>query len=551
MQDRLGAHNVFGADPGVLLHLDSATAAATLAATLRALAERLADGAGLHVACPDPLRIFVASAVGGLPERALAAAALAESAGIDRAAEELRRPRSGSSMIQGVILDCCRRAGIPAQEFGPFPRMLRIGEGRHRQLVQLTDTDRTTLFGTRLAKDKIATNRVLAQAGLPVARQVIVTGTAEEWDGLADLGRPLVVKPAAGNRSRGVNVAVADRATFRQAVRDARVFGKTVIAESFLPGHEFRIFVARDRVLIGFERTCPQVVGDGVSTLRQLIDAANDWNAGWPGLLFPLDEDAALIAEQGLGPESVPDAGRQVLTGRIPGPLHGGRPVFRAPETMHPDNLQMFVQAARLLGLDQAGLDFRTPDLAQSWREVPCGLCEVNTGAALFPLVLWDRDFFARLFLGEDFGRLAAGIPRAVILLPGEGSGGLGPDDVGLASLSAAMGGPVAFFRPGALWFDDLRSKADPATPEEASRIAADHPLCAAAVFALPVARWLREGLGLDRAGAVIRLGAAADWSAQEAAAADRLAASLGVTVQACETHDALRTVLARVLGSG
>ena len=94
------------------------------------------------------------------------------------------------------------------------------------------------------------------------------------------------------------------------------------------------------------------------------------------------DAAVALVKEQGFGMDDVPPTGTMVkltLTGNM---STGGISIDRTFEA-HPDNVEIAEEAARVVGLDVAGIDFISPDIAEPVRETGGSICEVNAAPGI------------------------------------------------------------------------------------------------------------------------------------------------------------------------
>ena len=251
--------------------------------------------------------------------------------------------------------------------------LVQLGQGVHQQRIRATMTSRTAGIAVDIASDKSLTNQLLSAAGLPVPRAEVVETEDEAAAAAARLGFPVVVKPLDGNHGRGVGLNLLDEAAvrshFAEAKRQSR--GGDVVVETYITGNDYRVLVIGGRLAAVAERVPASVTGDGEHTVRQLVETANAdprRGIGHEKVLtrIRLDEAAeALVAEQGLGLDDVPPAGTRVklaLTGNM---STGGTSIDRTMEA-HPDNVEIAETAARVVGLDVAGIDFICPDIARA-----------------------------------------------------------------------------------------------------------------------------------------------------------------------------------------
>ncbi|OLT26243.1 hypothetical protein BJF82_04135 [Kytococcus sp. CUA-901] len=229
------------------------------------------------------------------------------------------------------------------------------------------------------------TTTLLSGAGLPVPRSQTTRDKEMAVELAESTGYPVVVKPLDGNHGRGVclNLQNADevREGFDTAVAQSR--RGVVVVESYVIGKDYRFLVVGGKLAAVAERVPAQVVGDGEHTVAELVDIANTdprRGVGHEKVLTRITIDRAAehyLDEQGHSPTSVPAAGEVVFIVRTGNMSTGGISIDRTWEA-HPDNIDIAEEAARIVGLDIAGIDFMCPDITQSVSEVGGAIVEVN-----------------------------------------------------------------------------------------------------------------------------------------------------------------------------
>jgi len=266
----------------------------------------------------------------------------------------------------------------------------QFGWGRRARRLLSTHTDRTSLLAQQIVKNKATTNVLLSEAGLPVPRQGVAKTEAACVELAQRIGYPVVVKPAAQDFGRGVHAGLMSGDEVKRAYAQASAYGLTLV-ESHVEGREYRLTVVGNRVLAAYERISPTLSGDGVRTVGQLLDELNaDPRRGrYPDGLVRIERDEEMVEmfrRQNLSAESIPAAGSVVQLLRNPMIARGGTPVA-CLDQLHPDNRRMIERAVRLVGLDVAGVDFITPDISRSWRELGGAILEINSQ----PLLVSER----------------------------------------------------------------------------------------------------------------------------------------------------------------
>src|SRR3954466_11151921 len=260
--------------------------------------------------------------------------------------------------------------------------LVQLGQGVHAKRIRATMTSSTSAIAVDIASDKDLTTRLLGAAGLPVPKQETVRTEDQAVRAANRIGYPVVVKPLDGNHGRGVCLDLQDEKEVRAAVPIAKEQSRrgVIVVESFVTGKDYRCLIIDGRVAAIAERVPASVTGDGTSTVEQLVDTANAdprRGVGHEKVLtrIKVDDTAVeLVREQGHEMSGVPPEGQMVklaLTGNM---STGGISIHRTFEA-HPQNVEIAEEAARMVGLDIAGIDFICPDITEPVRETGGAIC--------------------------------------------------------------------------------------------------------------------------------------------------------------------------------
>lgn len=275
----------------------------------------------------------------------------------------------------------------------PFIRLtegnlVQLGYGSKQRRIWTAETDRTSAIAESISSDKDLTKRLLTQCGIPVPEGQIVETADQAWAAAQDIGLPVVVKPLDGNRGWGVSLDVNTEDGVRKAWVAAEKEGSGVLVERYVRGDEHRVLVVGDRVVAATRGETATVVGDGHSTVEQLIDAQINIDPrrgdaeGYPLDIIRLhsargEMSLLEVQRQGLEPDSVPAKGRVVVVQR------NGNLNNDVTDLVHPDVAAVATLAARVVGLDIAGIDIVTQDIGRPLEETQGAIIEVNAGPGL------------------------------------------------------------------------------------------------------------------------------------------------------------------------
>jgi cyanophycin synthetase len=280
------------------------------------------------------------------------------------------------------LVKAAEQRGIPWLRLND-QSLVQFGHGKYQQRIQATVTGRTSHIAVELASDKEETNKILAALGLPVPRQELVQSGDAAWRAARRLGLPVVTKPYNGNHGRGISIRLSSEEEVRAGFDAAREHSRSVIVETFLQGDDHRLLVVNGELIAATRRTPGHVVGDGTRTIAQLVEIVNQdprRGVGHEKVLtrIVLDREAAMMMERkGYDADSVP-AADEVVHLRATANLSTGGTATDVTDIIHPDNRAMAERAIRAIGLDVGGVDFLSPNIAESYKSIGGGICEVN-----------------------------------------------------------------------------------------------------------------------------------------------------------------------------
>ncbi len=203
-----------------------------------------------------------------------------------------------------------------------------------------------------------------------------------------EIGFPVVVKPQYGNQGRGVITNLSTREQVMAAFANAREEGTSIMVEKFAPGADYRILVIGGKMVAAASREPAHVIGDGRSTITQLVEVVNrdprrSDDHATVLTKIRLDQIAlAVLSEQGFAPESVPPLGTRVLVRRNANLSTGGT-AADVTDQVHPEIAARAVEAAKMIGLDIAGVDVVVDDISRPLECQGGVIVEVNAGPGL------------------------------------------------------------------------------------------------------------------------------------------------------------------------
>jgi cyanophycin synthetase len=395
--------------------------------------------------------------------------------------------------------------------------MIQLGYGVHQKRIQATLSDYSGILAVELACDKEGTKQILRDGGVPVPRGTVVYYLDELEAAIEDVGSyPIVIKPLDGNHGRGITIDIQNWNEAEQAYDVAREISRGVIVERFYRGSDHRVLVINGKVVAVAERVPAHVVGDGKSTIEELIEQTNrDPNRGdgHDNVLTKIIVDRnsfALLQRKGYTLDTVLPP-KEICYLRATANLSTGGIAVDRTDDVHPENIWLFQRVAKIIGLDIAGMDVVTPDISKPLRDLDGVIVEVNAAPGfrmhVCPSVGLPRNVAApvmdMLFPNGHSGR----IPIISIT----GTNGKTTTTRLIAHIYRQTGQIVGYTTTDGIYIDDhLVEKGDTTGPQSAQVILKD-PTVEVAVLETARGGILRSGLAFETCDVGVVLNVSAD----------------------------------------
>ncbi len=290
---------------------------------------------------------------------------------------------SSSIAASRSTLPVLRRAlaeGIPFRHLGLG--IYQLGWGHRARRIMGGANDLDSAIGSRLCQSKQVAAALLRTAGLPIPIHREAASPEEALSVAEVLGWPVVVKPADRDRGEGVSVNITTPTELHSAWLKARTFSANILVERHVAGTCHRLHVMSGQVISVSKRLPKAVCGDGHHSVRDLIAHANRVQVALPPWqrLKPFPSDplaAACLGRQGLDFEAVPAPGEWACL-RPFSSIESGGELENCTDTIHPVNVEAALLAARVCGLNNAGVDMISLDISEPWHRNGAVINEIN-----------------------------------------------------------------------------------------------------------------------------------------------------------------------------
>jgi cyanophycin synthetase len=272
--------------------------------------------------------------------------------------------------------------------------LMQYGYGRKQVRGIATTFDGDSHLDSDFTTRKDDCKAFLSTLGFPVPKGRIVSTLKEAKNSVDRLSYPVAVKPVVGHKGIGVTANVRTdedlEAAFDRAVDAVEPdHSISIIVEQSIEGTDFRLLCVDGKFVAATERRPASVIGDGTSTIAELIDRANrssdrsDTPTSPMGKIKLDDAMERYLTEQGLTLESVLESDREVFLRKVANLSSGGLSID-ATSVIHPDNVVLAQDVAQHFRLTCLGIDIITRDLSRSWKEGNFAIIEINAAPGVF-----------------------------------------------------------------------------------------------------------------------------------------------------------------------
>ena len=270
----------------------------------------------------------------------------------------------------------------------PFIRLnnqslVQLGYGKNQVRFRATMTDKTSSIAVDLASNKDETKKMLTDAAIPVANGMCISEISEIETVINRVGFPLVFKPLDGNHGKGASINVKTKEEALVAFEHAKKYSRKIIVEKFISGFDFRILVINHRFIAAALREPAHVIGDGVSTIAQLIEIENqDERRGYghENVLTEISIDREThdeLSKLNFTLETILEKGK-VCHLKGTANLSTGGTSTDVTDIVHPNNIFIFERISRVIGLDICGIDVMASNLNEPLEVTGGVVLEVN-----------------------------------------------------------------------------------------------------------------------------------------------------------------------------
>jgi cyanophycin synthetase len=394
---------------------------------------------------------------------------------------------------------------IPVKRLDTETSMLQLGTGKYLKRVNATISSFTTALGVDIACDKTLTKKILEKSGINVPLGQIVYTEEQALEVAKNIGLPVVIKPCDGNQGKGVTLNLQTDSEIRKAYKLARIYSNKIMVEKYITGKHYRILVVNGEVVAVAERLPAHVIGTGCHTIKELIDLENQnplrgENHDKPLTKIKIDPVVKMVlAKQKKSLNYIPAKGEKVFL-RENANISTGGIAIDVTDDIHYENVLLAKRIGKIVGLDIAGIDLVTEDIAKPLTKTNGAVIEVNASPGirmhLYPSVGTARQVGEKIV---DY-LFPEGSPTSIPIISITGTNGKTTTTRLISHIIRQCGFRVGMTTTDGVFIDDYMVMEGDNTGPISAQVVLDDPSVEVAVLETARGGIIKRGLGYDLA---------------------------------------------------
>lgn len=286
-----------------------------------------------------------------------------------------------------IFYDTAKKLGIPVRVLQKDPPKIILKFGSNSHVIARKSMGLNSQAGIELVRSKPKTQAILKKHGLPVLNYVIINSIKEYQNKAKNIGFPQVIKPAAGQKGKGVYLKVNSADEAKRALNQIFPEFDSAVVEPYFQAQDYRFLVLDGKVIGLSRRLPPQIACDGKHNLRQLIEIENkkrlqDNQKTGRRLLNRMHRWSRIdwyLSSQRKSFQDVPKKGEIITVYPLPNFSTGGSVETINPQSIHPSLINLAECAARVLELTICGVDILIKNLKKPASPQNSVIIELNS----------------------------------------------------------------------------------------------------------------------------------------------------------------------------
>ena len=292
---------------------------------------------------------------------------------------------------QILILDAIKR-GIEFNMMDRLENFISLSDGEKVEYVkQATKTSKDSYITALIMENKLVTKDILRENNIRVPKGKDYENIDEaKKDFRLFKDEKIVIKPKSTNFGLGISIFPGEysREDYDKAVEIAFREDSSILIEEFMTGKEYRFLVIGEEVVGILHREPANVIGNGESTIEELVFEKNKDPLRGKGYKTPLEKiklgeiEEMFLKNQGLSFKSIPKNGEKIYL-RENSNISTGGDSIDFTDKIHPSYKDVALKSAKAVKALICGVDMVIDDIEEEAKEKNHGIIELNFNPAI------------------------------------------------------------------------------------------------------------------------------------------------------------------------
>lgn len=292
---------------------------------------------------------------------------------------------------QILILDAIKR-GIEFNMMDRLENFISLSDGEKVEYVkQATKTSKDSYITALIMENKLVTKDILRENNIRVPKGKDYENIDEaKKDFRLFKNEKIVIKPKSTNFGLGISIFPGEysREDYDKAVEIAFREDSSILIEEFMTGKEYRFLVIGEEVVGILHREPANVIGNGESTIEELVFEKNKDPLRGKGYKTPLEKiklgeiEEMFLKNQGLSFKSIPKNGEKIYL-RENSNISTGGDSIDFTDKIHPSYKEVALKAAKAVKALICGVDMVIDNIEEEAKEKNHGIIELNFNPAI------------------------------------------------------------------------------------------------------------------------------------------------------------------------
>ncbi|HFD0306844.1 TPA: bifunctional glutamate--cysteine ligase GshA/glutathione synthetase GshB [Clostridium perfringens] len=292
---------------------------------------------------------------------------------------------------QILILDAIKR-GIEFNMMDRLENFISLSDGEKVEYVkQATKTSKDSYITALIMENKLVTKDILKENNIRVPK-------GKDYDNIDEAKKDfrlfkdekIVIKPKSTNFGLGISIFPGEysREDYDKAVEIAFREDSSILIEEFMTGKEYRFLVIGEEVVGILHREPANVIGNGESTIEELVSEKNKDPLRGKGYKTPLEKiklgeiEEMFLKNQGLSFKSIPKNGEKIYL-RENSNISTGGDSIDFTDKIHPSYKEVALKSAKAVKALICGVDMVIDNIEEEAKEKNHGIIELNFNPAI------------------------------------------------------------------------------------------------------------------------------------------------------------------------